>query len=479
MGFIIYSIVIVVILSFYGLTILYKRHLLREVDGKHNIICKIFIGMAAALLDIFHRYIHEIPYEKVQFKLSQLTTERVTREDGYQYMISKLSIALCIFCTICGIGYGVCIIETFSERKEVRQITRPESEQGQFVYNLTAEHEKQRIPIDINVHPKDYSEKEVQRIFDESVPILEKVILNENSSMSHITSAIKLPESLDNGVNLEWKLDYEYMDYSGEIKWEQISEKKEVDVVAVLQLSGYERMHTFHMTLEPSKRTRSELISEELERLNQNTTDQAKLSLDEISKKYGVKFYKRKTNKYWIYFIFSVVTGIIVYIYIGKKMDESLNERKEELESDYASLVSKMMILQCSGMSLQGAWDKILNDYEMNHETKKILYKEMKFAREKMRNGYSEGQAYLEFGRRCGTHSYIKFSSLLEQNVKKGTKGLKAVLDDEVAEAFEIRKSIAKKRGDKAGTKLLIPMIIMLMISMMVIMIPAILSFQR
>ena len=95
-----------------------------------------------------------------------------------------------------------------------------------------------------------------------------------------------------------------------------------------------------------------------------------------------------------------------------------------------------------------------------------------------MKMGYSETEAYLEFGRRCGIHSYVKFAGLLEQNIKKGTKGLKEILNNEVTEAFEERKALARKRGDEAGTQLLIPMVIMLIISIVIIIVPAILSFN-
>jgi hypothetical protein len=102
----------------------------------------------------------------------------------------------------------------------------------------------------------------------------------------------------------------------------------------------------------------------------------------------------------------------------------------------------------------------------------------MKYARKIMEMGYSETAAYLEFGRRCGTHSYIKLSNILEQNLRKGNKRMNEILKEEVREALEERKLLARKKGDLAGTKLLIPMGIMLIVSIVIIMVPALLTIN-
>ena len=232
------------------------------------------------------------------------------------------------------------------------------------------------------------------------------------------------------------------------------------------------------MILNKKKRDYYKNILDIVNKKNNTDSQREEVNLNDISKKYKVNFYIKNENKSWIFIIFAFVTGIIIFILIGKKTDEKIEKRREILEAEYAGLVYKITILQNSGMSILSAWDKIIRDFEKKNTDNSILYEEMKYARQKMKMGYSEGQAYLEFGRRCGLHTYIKFSNLLEQNIKKGTKGLKNVLDDEIKEAFEIRKKTARKRGDKAGTKLLIPMIIMLVISMIIIMVPAILSFN-
>ena len=70
------------------------------------------------------------------------------------------------------------------------------------------------------------------------------------------------------------------------------------------------------------------------------------------------------------------------------------------------------------------------------------------------------------------------YAALLQTNIRKGTKELRRLLEEETADAFEKRKNMAKIKGEEATTKLLMPMMMMLMIVMAIIMIPAVWSFQ-
>lgn len=82
-----------------------------------------------------------------------------------------------------------------------------------------------------------------------------------------------------------------------------------------------------------------------------------------------------------------------------------------------------------------------------------------------------------KFGSRCGLRSYTRLCSLLVQNLRKGNAELLARLQEEADAAMELRKDTARKLGEEAGTKLLVPMIMMLIVVMMMITIPAYLGF--
>ena len=52
------------------------------------------------------------------------------------------------------------------------------------------------------------------------------------------------------------------------------------------------------------------------------------------------------------------------------------------------------------------------------------------------------------------------------------------MLGREAEEAFEDRKNLAKKLGEEAGTKMMIPMFLMLIIVFAIVIIPAFFSIQ-
>ena len=94
----------------------------------------------------------------------------------------------------------------------------------------------------------------------------------------------------------------------------------------------------------------------------------------------------------------------------------------------------------------------------------------MRYTYYQMQSGMAEGDAYREFGRRCRLQSYLKLSGLLEQNRRSGTKNMRAILETEMTDALEQRKNLARRLGEEAGTRLLMPLFLMLGIVMVMIM---------
>src|SRR5699024_5767251 len=105
-------------------------------------------------------------------------------------------------------------------------------------------------------------------------------------------------------------------------------------------------------------------------------------------------------------------------------------------------------------------------------------YEEMVSTMNQIRGGIPEGEAYEDYGTRCNVSAYRKFGTLLSQNLRKGSKGLTDLLGREAEEAFEERKNLAKKLGEEAGTKLVIPLFLMLIIVFAIVIVPAFFSIS-
>ena len=145
-------------------------------------------------------------------------------------------------------------------------------------------------------------------------------------------------------------------------------------------------------------------------------------------------------------------------------------------------MVAKITLLIGAGMTMRKAWEKIVEEYQFKKLHKnvksKVVYEEMTESMNQLKSGVSELTVYHDFGNRCDVREYMKLSSLLAQNLKKGSRELLSMLKIETQDAFEERKNQAKRYGEDAGTKLLIPMIMILFVVMVIIMYPALVNFN-
>ena len=133
---------------------------------------------------------------------------------------------------------------------------------------------------------------------------------------------------------------------------------------------------------------------------------------------------------------------------------------------------------------LQLKFQKIVDDYELEKESRKGKQKVESFGYEElcktyyeMKSGSSEHAAYIAMGERIGLAEYRRLTTLLVQQLEKGSKTFLQSLQQETVEAFEKKKRFAREAGEKAGTKLLLPMGLMLFVTLVIIMVPAIFSF--
>ena len=176
-----------------------------------------------------------------------------------------------------------------------------------------------------------------------------------------------------------------------------------------------------------------------------------------------------------------VIVIILPFVEQSRKKERE-KKRKALLELQYADMVSNLALLLGAGMTVSKAWNRLTENY-MNERQKKAIckkevYEEMQRTAYEIKNGVGEERAYERFGERCGGYRYRKFGNLLAQNLRKGSRGLTRLLEQEAEEAFEERKSMARKLGEEAGTKMLFPMILMLGAVMLILAFPAMRSME-
>lgn len=179
--------------------------------------------------------------------------------------------------------------------------------------------------------------------------------------------------------------------------------------------------------------------------------------------------------------VYIILLGILMVVLLLFKKKEEIKEKqdniKERIELEYPQIISSFLLYMGAGMTAKKCWEQIIKTQEGKGDLA-YVYEEMTRASREMNNGKSELEAYQDFGLRMDSLMYRKFSLLLVQNVKKGTKGMVEILEREAQEAFDMRKRKAQKMGEEAGTKLLLPMFLMLSVVLCIVIVPAFLSVQ-
>ena len=134
-----------------------------------------------------------------------------------------------------------------------------------------------------------------------------------------------------------------------------------------------------------------------------------------------------------------------------------------------------------AGMSIRGIFYKLSQDDQRRLQEggeKRYAYEEIRMLCNEMNSGVPEAKAYLHLGERCRLRQYTKLCALLTQNLRKGNSTILSALQREAEDAYEERKNIARRLGEEAGTKLLLPMIMMLVVTLVIIIVPAYQGFQ-
>jgi hypothetical protein len=163
-----------------------------------------------------------------------------------------------------------------------------------------------------------------------------------------------------------------------------------------------------------------------------------------------------------------------------EKQKKKEEKRKLQMLCDHPEIVNRIMLLLGAGMTIKGAMERMVLEYIQQKERgsdMRYAYEEMRVCLQDINNGMNQGMAIENFGRRCQLIPYIRFSTIVTQNLKKGSAGIMSILEQDAASSFERRKEMVKQLGEEASTKLLFPMIIMLGLVMAIVLIPAFMTF--
>ncbi len=315
----------------------------------------------------------------------------------------------------------------------------------------------------------------------------------DDSGMSQMNTArgiaveeggrLELPSWLDSyGIAVEWiPEDTDYIGTDGSI-YENLcpAEGKNTRLTARMSAGAYTADYVLPVRIVPRRKdgTQQRLagFSAVLKEADKSQSQTGYLILPDEYEGRQLTYKTKRSLDFLVFPVLGIAAAALLPLNERQKEKEKEQLRQRQMMMDYPEIVSRLVVFSGAGLPVRKAWERIVSDYEKTGE-RRAAYEEMAAAHHMMLRGIPELRAYAEFGRRCRSLPYRKLAGLLEQNIRNGSEGLRAVLEAEMEAAFEQKKNLARKLGEEASTKLLLPLFMMLFIVMAMVSVPAFLSF--
>lgn len=374
-----------------------------------------------------------------------------------------------------------------AEDTVIDKIKRPSYNDRTDTYSLTVKTDTGEYDIEIPVEPQKIPPEELQKYFDLSFEIICSEIQGNNLSLNNVKNNLNfITEISEFGINVDYTTsDYSLINCFGEVNnGNALPQGSCCTITVTFEYEGKYQSYKLDVVVYPPDYTEDEIfvnkIDEAISEENKDGAGEYFILPNEIDGR-KIKFVQKGESRLTIIVIGVLITFLLWYYkkFVVKKNQE--REREHKLQMDYSEIVSKLSLLMGAGMSGASAFAKISSDYKSalknNKMSKRPAYDEILTASNRIAAGVSESDVYAMFGRSCKIHCYVKLGSMLAQNIRKGGDDFIEALKSETTEAFMERKALARKAGEEAGTKLLLPMGIMLCIVLVIIIVPAFMSF--
>jgi len=331
---------------------------------------------------------------------------------------------------------------------------------------------------------------EARRITEEEAENLFKAATKEiDAAFANYDGGLPIQDSyLSDRVGVEWSYTPSgYIDCDGKILHENLPQDGILIVVqACLSCGAYEQVYTFPIRLEQAVPTEEEALLTELDsffetQMQQEGTTEIILP-HEIN---GVPLKWKEKREYVSIQVLGLAILAVVFIgYFGKKEAKEREEsRRKQVEYYYCEIVSQLAMLLEAGMTMRQAWQYIAKQYQEKRSNgiteESPLYEAVVRMARRISEGENERLVYEAFIEEINAPCYRRLMRTLIGNMEKGMNGVCNYLEEEEHRAYTERILLAKKLGEEASTKMLLPLLLMMMLVMGIVLTPAMIGFMN
>ncbi len=389
------------------------------------------------------------------------------------------------------------------------------------------------LPVTVTVGAQRYTKEEADAVFQKIVEEIEETITAADESLDGVRSDLTLPGSFaEEGVQASWRFYPErwdtadseaadaaenptayYQKYArlieedGKVNNEGFAKAEVAEGYLSLILSTYiqpdseadtenapdylqtrykSQPYKLYLRILPRQLSEEQrllsALTQSLSDSNESAMNESLLQLPAELLGHHLSYSEKADRSYLIFPFLGVAAAAAIYMQRGAKLKEERKKRETQLLLDYSELVSKLIVYLGAGFTVRNAFERILTHFDTlvengQHENR-CLYDELRILSRQLSRNIPESTVYTDFARRINLKPYTKLISLIEQNRKNGSKNLRTLLSLEMEDAFEQRKTTAKRLGEEAGTRLLLPLFLQLGIVMAIVVVPAMTSLS-
>lgn len=339
----------------------------------------------------------------------------------------------------------------------------------------------ERYPYLLEVDPVFPTKEEAESYLEEAIKLIEKDFAKVDEKI-----ALK-DEYLDGKVKAEWSFfPFGVIDAEGNINRDKLYEEENVIQAQVeLNCGNYEKFYEFSFVLNKPQESETETLLREIEsQIEQQMETEGNDSLKLPTQINGQAVVWSEKREYLTpqILLLEGLAVVLIWVFSRKKQQEDQKKRIAKMEEDYPDIVNQLALLLGAGMTARQAWNRLGSLYVFYRKSQMVKEKPVYEAILRMNGRFAEGESeravYQQFCEEIPASCYHKLMRILLGSLEKGTKGVEIRLEEESRSAFEQRILLAKKRGEEASTKMLIPLMLMMMIVMGIVMLPALIQFQ-
>lgn len=174
------------------------------------------------------------------------------------------------------------------------------------------------------------------------------------------------------------------------------------------------------------------------------------------------------------FIVLSILLLAGIAFFHDKELEKRLKKRRLSIRMDFPGFLNKMALLVNAGLTVRKAWEKIAQENTRDSD----FYKEVNIVIGEINGGKPELKAYEDFARRCRTAEVARFVTIILQNIRKGNEEMVSILRVLSNESWDMRKNIARKLGEEASTKMIIPLMLMFIAVLIIAASPAIMAIS-